>query len=436
MKIELKYNQFQAFKEKVEKANELVKKLDLNSIEYTVEETERLIGQDWFWGGGYKAKFFNVTITKNIDVTFSKYEFISYLEKEDGVMFSKTIPTKSIPTHFITDESYHGNCDHCKQKRKRKSTYIIFDKEDEKYIQVGSTCINEFLVKDVEKILREVFTVLHSMSDAGEEGIYREARSSKEEDTLPMINFLGMISSISKYGENFISASTAKTKEISSTVDIFCQVLSYYKDRNKKHTEKSRYSYFSQNTPYYTEEQKEKIEKMYASIIPTPEHYKYVDDIILWVESLKNSTSEYEINLHNYFKIYKESGVPASKLSWVGSAIGAYYRNNKIEQERKTTSDNSASNHIGNVGERLTFKGRVKSIRFIHQNIQYFNIATSYLFTFEDMDGNIFTNFTTTKIENIAEGDICEIKGTVKKHSDYKGVKQTNLNRIKIKKID
>jgi hypothetical protein len=48
-------------------------------------------------------------------------QFVSFLEKEDGIIFSHTLPEKEIPTYYLTDKSYHGVCDHCNQKRNRKS---------------------------------------------------------------------------------------------------------------------------------------------------------------------------------------------------------------------------------------------------------------------------------------------------------------------------
>lgn len=428
MIIELNYNQFESFKEKVNSANKLANSLNMSNIEYEYVTKEVLVGNHWFWGGGYKETHFEVKITKNIDVAFSRYEFVSFLESENGVVFSHTLPEKEIPTYYLTDAKYHGNCDHCHQKRKRKATYIIFDKEDKKYIQVGSSCMNDFLVSNVEKILRELFYTAKTIFEPEDE-IYFQASSKKQEDTYPLINFLGMICSISKFGENYISKTVAEQKNIASTVSIFLEIIGYYSTKDEK--EKTKYG----KTYEYSDEKKEKIENLYNSIIPNEEHYSFVSKVIEWVDTLKNSRSEFEINLYNYFKIYKETGVPTSKLNWIASGINSYVKAHKKSETLKSV-DGRNSEHVGEVGQRLTFKGKLKSIKFLNQNLNYLNLTTTNLITFEDEKGNIFTTFYTKTVDDLKAEEWYEVKGSVKKHDVFRDIKQTNIFRIKLKKVD
>ncbi len=427
MIFELKSDQFEKFKKKVEKANDLAKKLNLSNIEFEFVEKSRKVNEHWFWGGGYRENYYVVTITKNIDLSFSRYEFLSLIEEVDGVFVSKTVPTKTIPTYYITDKSYHGCCDHCKQKRARKSTYIIFDKEENKYIQVGSSCINEFFAKDVERLIREIYYTFDSFTDLEDEPLFYSGKGKKEV-CYPFINFLGMITSLTNYGENFISITYANNHQVNSTVGVFKEILQYYSNRNSTH--KGRY-----NKSYtLSQETIEKIEKMYESIQPKEEHYAFAEKVIAWVDTLGTSKNEYLINLHQYFKAYKNNCVPDSKLGWVASAVSAYYKANKTEKKTPETSSNK-SEYVGAEEERITIKGTVISFRFISQDVQFNKLKKTYLFKIQDDNGNILSSFSQSNLKEIAEGDYVEVKATVKKHELFQNIKQTRISRINVKKI-
>lgn len=109
----------------------------------------------------------------------------------------------------------------------------------------------------------------------------------------------------------------------------------------------------------------------------------------------------------------------------------------------------SVSGYIGEVGERLTVTA--KYIRSASWQVNYgkdhgagwwgwMNEHTQYLHTFEDESGNVLVWKTTSPIArevgdhylDVNSGDMVTIKGTVKEHSEYKGVKQTVLTRCKI----
>jgi hypothetical protein len=422
MTFELKTEQLEKFKKKVEKANELADKLNLNSkIEFEIVEKSRKVNEHWFWGGGYLEKYYIVTVTKNIDLTFARYEFVSLIEEEDGVFVSKTVPNKTIPTYYITDKSYHGCCDHCKQKRARKSTYIIFDKEENKFIQVGSSCINEFLVKDVERLVREVFYVFDTFSDFEDEPLFYR---SKKEDCYPFINFLGVITTLTNFGENFVSITYANNHQVQSTVGTFKEILYYYSHRNEKSKSKGS---FSQETI-------EKIEKMFKTIQPKEEHYAFAEKVIEWVGTLGTSKNEYLINLHQYFKAYKDNCVPDSKLGWVASAVSAYYKAHKEEKVAPETTS-TKSEYVGAEGERVAVKGTIITMRFMTYDTQFQMLKKTYLFKVQDDNGNILVAFSQAKLEGLTEGDYVEVKATVKKHETFQNIKQTRITRITAKKI-
>lgn len=100
--------------------------------------------------------------------------------------------------------------------------------------------------------------------------------------------------------------------------------------------------------------------------------------------------------------------------------------------------------YIGEIGKRMkttaTYK---KSFEYMDYKYNYYG-TTHYIHTFVDADGNVLVWKTTNPVEYInddvyefiSEGSVVEITGTVKEHSEYKGIEQTILSRCKFSLIE
>ncbi len=103
--------------------------------------------------------------------------------------------------------------------------------------------------------------------------------------------------------------------------------------------------------------------------------------------------------------------------------------------------------YIGEIGKRLTvtvtFK---KSFEYQDFKFNYYG-TTHYIHTFEDAEGNVLVWKTTSsmavqldddgcKWHTIGWGDIIQITGTVKDHTEYRGTQQTVLTRCKYSLIE
>lgn len=103
--------------------------------------------------------------------------------------------------------------------------------------------------------------------------------------------------------------------------------------------------------------------------------------------------------------------------------------------------------YFGNIGERVTVSATLK-------NVYTFNTCFGYrtqennIYTMEGESGNIFVWKTTSVLgiesvdsrdnyifEGVHRGDCFTFKATIKEHSDYKGIPQTVLTRLKVIKI-
>lgn len=103
-----------------------------------------------------------------------------------------------------------------------------------------------------------------------------------------------------------------------------------------------------------------------------------------------------------------------------------------LKDEALKDETRGSSSYVGEVKERLDIFVKVTARRT--KEVQSFGYS-SYpdilkIITMEDSEGNVFLSMSTSF--NAHEGDELHIKGTVKDHKVFDGVKQTQLQRIKV----
>lgn len=99
----------------------------------------------------------------------------------------------------------------------------------------------------------------------------------------------------------------------------------------------------------------------------------------------------------------------------------------------KIPTEEDPSQYVGQVGERLDLAVTFKK-RSTYEIPSYAGWGTDTvgINVFRDDAGNCFIWKSTSAFFNIAEGSQVRLRGTVKEHSDYKGTKQTILQRCKV----
>jgi hypothetical protein len=86
----------------------------------------------------------------------------------------------------------------------------------------------------------------------------------------------------------------------------------------------------------------------------------------------------------------------------------------------------NVSQYIGEVGKRQDFMG-LKVVAAIERESDY---GISTILKFEDAAGNVLTWFASGG-KSYKQGDIVNLKATVKAHNEYRDVKQTVITRAK-----
>ena len=91
-------------------------------------------------------------------------------------------------------------------------------------------------------------------------------------------------------------------------------------------------------------------------------------------------------------------------------------------------SEDKNSEWIGEKGSRYTFE----NVTFVSRRGFNGRFGYSNVYTFRTEEGNLLTWFSTVDVDKEI-GDVFTLAGTVKDHSEYKGIKSTVLSRCKVK---
>ena len=109
----------------------------------------------------------------------------------------------------------------------------------------------------------------------------------------------------------------------------------------------------------------------------------------------------------------------------------------RAEEEKRQAEEEARkarSQFVGSIGDKLEVKATLTAkITYEKENYYGYGMVDSHIFKFTDSDGNIFSWFTGSGLAEEV-GDLVTLKGTVKKHNEYNGAKETILTRCKITK--
>lgn len=93
------------------------------------------------------------------------------------------------------------------------------------------------------------------------------------------------------------------------------------------------------------------------------------------------------------------------------------------------------SEWIGQVGDKLVMEATYSKRHTYETHFTYYG-ETNYIHQFTDAEGNVLVWKTSSGIYDIMTGSKVQIKGTIKAHDEYNGVKQTILTRCKITSLN
>lgn len=162
---EIPKSNFNGLVEKIEKLNKRAKKIGKTPI--TLEIVNRFSKKvDVFGKRNLEVDFYEVAVSGEVSV-IDGWKLMGVVDFDNGITLVKSVPGFEIPVEYRNAD--HTNCDHCKKIRSRKMSVIITD--GEKVMQVGKTCVKDFLddstTLDIMTHASWLKNLLVSLEDAG-----------------------------------------------------------------------------------------------------------------------------------------------------------------------------------------------------------------------------------------------------------------------------
>lgn len=274
-----------------------------------------------------------------------------------------------------------GFCDHCKVNRNRNETYLLRH-DDGRQVQVGSTCIKDFLGLQVG------IAWLDSANIASEFGVGTWARDNGTEYVLALAWALIKLDGF-KPAADFNS-----TKGGVFTVLYPPRVIT------------EQYREFASRVRSLAAEATERAAEVRAFILS--------DDF--------SGDSEYVRNLK---AVAAADYVSDRNVGLLVSAPQAWAKHLERTLIREKEAE-VPSEWVGSVGDKLIVTVTIRGVRFIEA--QY---GTTVLYTFKDQDGNLYKWFASREALGDKTGEVVTIKATVKGHEEFRGMKETLLTRAK-----
>lgn len=385
MKISILTSRIPEAVKALEKLNKKATRYGCASIEYSFSSSysqQRSTPE----GRTYKVQvvdieFYNIEAPKVGD-----FKFLAELEVTPNGTIITAINDEELPSRFRTASD---ECEHCNTKRRRKYLYVVKSNKNEFY-QVGKTCLRDFLGTDTPISVIARFKYLKSLVD------FETNFSDFQEPYAPLSIVLAYTSRAIK-NDGWVSCSYSNEVGIQSTSASVERVTF-----SRKPTSSERDQTLIKSTD--------------------DSDYAAAEAALKWLNSTEAGQSQY---IHNLRVICQSEVITIRHLNIVCSLIASHQRivQNKIVEEKKPES-----NHIGEPKERL------KNIKVSCEYTRHIDgrYGIVQLCKLTDVNGNKFCWFNSSRF-NMSAGKSYLIDGTVNSHSEYKGVKETQLKRITVK---
>ena len=277
-------------------------------------------------------------------------------------------------------------CDHCKTRRHRNSTFLVRH-DDGRQVQVGSTCIKDFLGWNANVVI-----------------LYAD-------DVASDLGFGG-------YGH---SQPDAVGTDYALAVAWALIKLDGYKPANTYSGTPTKSDVMDVLWPPYPMRPERKAELVRISTLAT-EAMERAKEIRAWVVNEMTGTNEYATNMK---AVLSADYVTIRNIGLLASAPQAWMKAQAATLIRDTPT--RVSTWLGQEKERITFTATINDIRWIPGD---WNTMT--LYTLQDADGNVIKWFASRDALGDKPGVTVKLMATVKKHEEYKNVKQTLITRAKV----
>lgn len=409
-KLTVPLSSWDEFRTKLAKLNKRAAKLGCEPVSYTVLKEENVKRYHTFKDadGEHTKEYLIPARIIALNGTAPKLEGFEFIARIEYLSDGKSTLFHTVPgTETKIDERFRkltpAVCEHCHKIRRRNDTFVVREIATGKQTQVGRQCLADFTgIHSVKELLARA-SWLNSFSDLREEG--ERWWSGHFAERLDTVRVLALTSAY--IGQHGWTPKSAETFGKLATAHEVAEHFYISSTRDKEY--------------------REYMAKM-SAMAKAPEHQERAAKVIAWIKdelSLK-AKSDYE---HNLVTLVANDLIERKHLGIVCSAVAAYQRamNLKVEYAKRQ-SDMATSAFVGEVGKRLrNVNVKVFQVRALEAGAW----GPRTLVKFIDENNNLFTWFASSD-RDYEVGDRYVLDGTVKKHNEYKGIKETQLTRVNL----
>lgn len=388
---------------KIEKLNKRAGRLGLPPIKLHIQG-EKMMKKDP--NSSAQVKVYEVRI-EGAAPKVAGYKFLATIDHKDGGNVIRTVPGQD-GNEKIKDfyEARPDYCDHCKKRRSRIETFIIQDEKTGDLRQIGRNCLADFLPGIDPKAILHYFNmrdlIQKAISDADEEG---RTRGTRHRDYLSVEHILQVGAALVRtYG--YIKSTDQNGDRVSnSTANMVRTVL----------------------MPPVNAEERER-QWMETARNLTPEDQAKAKQVVDWFNALPEQEKQNSQFYQNINSLLKTKDVESKDVGYVVALFPAWARANQQVQQRAQKSNE----YLGAVGGKLPPTRVTVTGTQTFQGTYGYRPTNTQLIRMEDAAGNCIVWFNSGGPLEVQQGSQITIAGTIKKHDEFRGRKQTTLTRAKV----
>ena len=299
-----------------------------------------------------------------------------------------TWPGETCPVEYHAADN---TCDHCGYRRSRKRTFIIRNDEGE-HRNIGSSCVRDYCGIDPAEILKRQ-TILDLIDTTFDE--FREQRDSTGAVPLCAAAYLAVVCMVSReYG--WKSSKAAREDGGDPT---WAEADTY------RHVHSKGHDWYNGGR---------KVEVTDADRARAAKALEAAQDF-------ERAGNAY---LHNLRAIARSGVLHSVRERALIASLPAYVDSAKERERRRAEERNGNPGHFGIVGERTQFE-----VKCVMQKTFAGNYGPSTFHRLVTREGHILTWWASGRVRINPDAGWTSIRGTIKAHTEFRGVPQTKLTR-------
>ena len=328
------------------------------------------------------------------------WRFAAALEYTDKGNVIRNVSGLEIPERYYSCEPW---CEHCKTRRDRKSSYIVFNDETGEFKQVGRACLADFTHGLSAEMAASMESVIAEVEESSHVGSGYSPRYYDVKEYMVYVAECIRLYGYVRSGDSGISTGLRAADMYG--VD---------------------HRFFRGMTPKSVKEMYDEA-VAHGFDIKNPASVELAAKVREWIVNNERDDNYFH-NLKVACSLEYATGTAFGLLS---SAFPTYNRELEYEAERRERALREAeaaakSSWMGNVGDKVCFE--ISDFRKITSwETQW---GMTYVYKMVDTDGREATWKTSNWLDEDCIGK--KISGKIKELKEYRGIKQTELTRCRV----